>query len=153
MPTTAAEAEKYILERVGKARAELYRLRNGDVLDESIARWKRTLAIHDREAAAVLSEDPAKPHRWTVSPSMALRAEKHLEGLLQRQAELLDGCHKDAHQIVADLYEHAGPGQAEGESLCPPKENPLPQAGFEVAETTTSNTSNNGGAESLPTEA
>jgi hypothetical protein len=131
-------------------------MRNGDVLDASIARWKRNLAIHDREAEAVQNSDMSKPHRWTVSPAMALRAEKHLESLLQRQSELMDECHKDAHQIVTEIYaekeREAQRAVQEGSSLCPPKQTPAPQAGFEAAEAATSNPSNEGGRTTAPTE-
>jgi hypothetical protein len=139
------QAQKVMLDQLEKARAELYKMRNGDVLDASIARWKRNLAIHDREAEAVQNSDMSKPHRWTVSPAMALRAEKHLETLLQRQSELMDECHKDAHQIVTEIYaekeREAQRAVREGSSLCPPKQTPVPGTGSEAAEYTTSNTS------------
>jgi hypothetical protein len=145
---TPSQADKVALERVEQARSELYKLHNGDVLDASIARWKRMLAIYDREAEVVFSSDMSKPHRWTVSPAMALRAEKHLEGLLQRQAELLDECHAQAHQIVSDYYARqaasAGSKQADADSLCPPKQTPAPGADFQPVQNTTSNPSKGG---------
>ena len=151
-----ADAEKLMHERLAHARAELYKLRNGDALDASIARWKRTLELYDRETAAALNEDPAKPHRWTVSPSMALRAEKHLQGLLAKQAELMDECHAKAHEIVTGLYARG----AEDELLCPPKQTPAsakasaggpaPQADFGAAETVPANASSERGVESPP---
>jgi hypothetical protein len=141
-----AQAEKMMLEQLEKARAELYKLRNGDVLDASIARWKRMLAIYDREAEIVLNSDMSRPHRWTVSPAMALRAEKHLESLLQRQSELLDQCHADAGKIVSEHYA----ALEKAEALCPPKQTPAPEAGFEPDETVTSDVSNEGGAAPPP---
>jgi len=136
------QAEKHMLQQLEKARTELYKLRNGDTLDTSIARWKRNLAIHDKEAEAVANSDMSKPHRWTVSPAMALRAEKHLESLLQRQSDLMDQCHTDAHKIVTDMYARR---EAEARSLCPPKQTPAPQAGSQPPQTPTSNPSNEGG--------
>jgi hypothetical protein len=136
-----AQAEKMMLEQLEKARTELYKLRNGDVLDASIARWKRMLAIYDREAEIVFAGDMSRPHRWTVSPAMALRAEKHLESLLQRQSALLDQCHADAGKIVSEHYA----ALEKAESLCPPKHTPAPEADSGADETPTSNVSNEGG--------
>ena len=133
---TEAEAEKYLHVQLEKARTELYKLNNGDVLDEAIARWKRMLAIYDREAEVVHNGEPGKLHRWTVSPSMALRAEKHLEGLLNRRDKLLNECHTEAHKIVTDLYaRHAlrpDSGQAKDDALCPPKQTPATRAESEA---------------------
>jgi hypothetical protein len=137
LPTPAAPAQpdmshaqfdKQVNDRIETARLELYRLRHGDILDKSIERWQRTLRIYDREAEALEAKPPEKQHRWTISPSMALRAEVRLEKLLAQQEQLLDECHAEAARIVQDYYEQ----QMEAASLCPPKETPAPMAESEA---------------------
>jgi hypothetical protein len=127
MPTEP-ELEQQLHQRIEKARAELYKLRNGEFIDQSIARWQRMLRIYDREAEALEATPPEKQHRWTISPSMALRAETRLEKLLAQQEQLLDECHAEAAKIVKTIYER----QMKGDPLCPPKQTPATGAESEA---------------------
>ncbi|MBK9975524.1 MAG: hypothetical protein IPP14_12205 [Planctomycetes bacterium] len=103
---------------------EIYAARNGLELDASIARWKKLLAIHDRELEVVAASDGSKPHRWTISPSIAFRVDKLLRELLDNQLQLKAECRAQALQILSELMR-----QQASDSLCPPKRpEPAPEA-------------------------
>ncbi len=103
---------------------EIYAARNGLELDASIARWKKLLAIHDRELEVVAASDGSKPHRWTISPSIAFRVDKLLRELLDNQLQLKAECRAQALQVLSELMR-----QQASDSLCPPKRpEPAPEA-------------------------
>jgi hypothetical protein len=118
MPTET-QMETVARDRLKKAADEVYRMRGGDVLDASIARWMRTLQLYDREQEAVGKKDPGEGHRWTVSPAIAFRVDNHLHALIARREELLKECWAEARQIVAQFMRDHAP---KGDSLCPPKQ-------------------------------
>ncbi len=113
----AALIEKVAREKIQLAADEIYKSRNGGELDASIARWKKLLAIHDRELDIVAASDGTKPHRWTISPSIAFRVDKLLRELLEEQTQLKAECAALAKQIAADIIN----GRVNNASLCPPK--------------------------------
>ncbi|MBK9975111.1 MAG: hypothetical protein IPP14_10100 [Planctomycetes bacterium] len=70
------------------------------------------------------ASDGSKPHRWTISPSIAFRVDKLLRELLDNQLQLKAECRAQALQILSELMRQAG-----GDSLCPPKRpEPAPEA-------------------------
>jgi hypothetical protein len=118
MPTEA-QMERVARERLKKAADEIYRMRGGDALDASIARWTRTLQLYDREQEVVGKKEPGEGHRWTVSPSIAFRADNHLHGLIARREALEIECWAEARKIIAELISDPA---AIMNSLCPPKQ-------------------------------
>lgn len=136
VPTPAAPAQpasgqapapaqsEHVRARMLAATDALYKDRGGVELDASIARFKKLLAIHDRELEVVTASDFSKPHRWTVSPSIALRVDKLLHDLLDRREQLLADCLMHVKQALAQIDAAAGQ-----DSLCPPKwTEPAPEA-------------------------
>jgi hypothetical protein len=109
--------EKVAREKLQLAADEIYKSRNGGELDASITRWKKLLAIHDRELDTVAASDGSKPHRWTISPSIAFRVDKLLRELLEQQTQLKAECAALAKQIAAQILNE----RVNNASLCPPK--------------------------------
>jgi hypothetical protein len=118
MPTEA-QMEQMALDRLQAAFDEVYKLHEGDLLDASIERWLRTLALYDRERESLFGKEPGEAHRWVVSPAIALRTQFHLEGLLERRKALKEECMAIARQIVTEFVNEM---TARAESLCPSKE-------------------------------
>ena len=131
-PATQAHSER--LEEVA---ARFYGYMGGDEVDASIARWKKLLAVHDREVAKLAEGEIEGGYRWTVSPAMAFRIDKYLHALLTQRAQIKMRSFDEARAWLAR--------QGEGDSLCPPKQTPAPHAGFQADETATSNPSNQEG--------
>jgi hypothetical protein len=147
-PAAPAQPAEEVKQRIEQSRAKFYELLDGPHLDGAIARWQRVLDLHDREAQAMLAAepDPAKPHRWAVGPSMALRAEKHLDALKLRKKEIEDEAVRMAQEYVADFYAHMERKKAQEEaSLRTTKQTPAPQADSRTPEAAASKTSNEGG--------
>lgn len=126
VPTPAAPAQpkggnkpslaeaKEMHARLQAAAESLYAERSGTELDASIERCKKLLAIHDRELAIVGDSDFTKPHRWTVSPSIAYRVDRMLHDLLERRERLKAECLAMVKHALAEM-------SAAEASLCPPK--------------------------------
>jgi hypothetical protein len=132
MPTEA-QMEQMARGRLQAAFEEIYKLRNGAALDASIARWTKMLELYDREQAALEKEDGSKQHRWTVSPSIAFRTDKHLHELLERREKLQAECWAEAKNIVRQFIQDYGPGNS---SLCPPKQTePAPKGNPQPTQT------------------
>jgi hypothetical protein len=117
MPTEA-QMETVARDRFKAVFDEVYKMRDGDALEASIARWKQTLELYDQEQQAVKAKK-GEGHRWTVSPTVALRIDMHLEKLLERREQLKIECHAEARQIMTQFMRDHGP---KDDSLCPPKQ-------------------------------
>jgi hypothetical protein len=124
---TEAQQEEFARAKLKQMADEVYRERNGLELDASIARWKRMLELYDREMEAVSKEDGSKQHRWTVSPSIAFRADERLGKLLSLREKLKAECIQEAREIMQHFMQHYNP---ETGSLCPPK---YPESASEAA--------------------
>jgi len=112
-----AQMEKVALERFNAAFHAIYKLRDGDLLDASIERWKRTLELFDREQKEVI-EKSSEGHRWMVSPTIALRTDMYLQKMIERREKLKIECYAEAKEAVAQVMAGLTAG---AESLCPPK--------------------------------
>jgi hypothetical protein len=117
MPTEA-QMEAVARERYHAVFDQVYKLRDGDALEASIARWKQTLELYDQEREAVKAKK-GENHRWTVSPTIALRIDMHLAKLLERREQLKMECHAEARDILARYMQDNGP---KDDSLCQPKQ-------------------------------
>jgi hypothetical protein len=110
----------------------IYKIRDGHILEAAIERWKDTLALYDQERAAVKAKND-EGHRWTVSPTVALRIEMHLEKLLERRSQLKIECHAETRQRM----ERLSPEQAANNPLCQPKQSASAEATADRPATTT----------------
>jgi hypothetical protein len=111
------QAERTAREQFRAMYDNIYRIRDGEVLDAAIERWKDTLAVYDQERAAVKAKN-GEGHRWTISPTIALRVQMYLEKLLERREQLKKECHAEA----LERMERMTPEEAANSSLCQPKQ-------------------------------
>ena len=135
------EAELQRLRELQRAAEELFTERGGARIDAAIKRADRLLAIQDREAEALLADEP-HPHRWTVSPQMILRLQAEIERLQKRREELMDECYalvRDAADQFARDAQSADQGRASSEQklatdeALPHKEGDSAEAGTRAA--------------------
>lgn len=129
------EAEVKRIEAMHNAARDLYLERGGDRIDAASKRADRLLAIHDREAEALLEGEP-RSHRWTVSPQMILRLQAEIERLGKRREELMDDCYQLVRQ-AAEQYQRDGQHRAISQQELATAE-AAPQAEGRTAEATTS---------------
>jgi hypothetical protein len=129
------QASQGFSKRLEEVAAKFYGYMGGDEIDASIARWRKVLAVHDREVAKLAEGEVEGGYRWTVSPAMAFRIDKYLHSLLEQRAALKTRSYDEAEKMLAEGKDN---------SLCPPK--PVSDA-----EVTTSAPANTGGtAEPVP---